>query len=109
MKTKKPFVHKCSCLTCRHYPSGATAKEHQAINRVMVRLDEKNRRRFAGVLALQWSRGGLERVSVVTGLSRPTIRRGRQEVQRAESAAERNRVRKSGAGRPAVEKNNRGY
>lgn len=75
----------------------------------MMRLDEKNRRRFAGVLALQWGRGGIERVSEITGLSRPTIRRGRQEVQKSESAAERDRVRKSGAGRPTVEKNNPAY
>lgn len=109
MKTRKPFEHKCSCPTCRHHPYSATAKEHRAINRVMLRLDEKNRRRFAGVLALQWGRGGIERVSEVTGLSRPTIRRGRQEVQRAESATERKRVRKSGAGRPPVEKNSLAY
>jgi hypothetical protein len=42
---------------------------------------------------------------VITGLSRPTIRRGRDELQRKERQAERERVRKRGAGRKLVEKN----
>jgi len=42
---------------------------------------------------------------VITGLSHPTIRRGRAEVQRKERQAEWNRVRKPGAGRKLVEKN----
>jgi hypothetical protein len=40
-------------------------------------------------------------------LSRPTIRRGREEVQTVERHTERSRVRQAGAGRPPVEKNNR--
>jgi len=47
----------------------------------------------------------LERLRAITGLSRPTIRRGREEVQRKERQSERNRVRKRGAGRKLVEKN----
>jgi hypothetical protein len=38
-------------------------------------------------------------------LSHPTIRRGRDEVQRVERQAERGRIRQAGAGQPAVEKN----
>ena len=72
----------------------------------MSLLHEKGRRQFAGLLALQWERGGLEQVHGITGLSHPTIRRGRAEVQRKERQAERNRVRKAGAGRQRVEKNN---
>jgi hypothetical protein len=70
-------------------------------------LDEKSRRRFAGLLAWQWGWGGVEHVSEVTGLSRPTIRRGREEIQRVERASERSRIRQAGAGRPATEKNSR--
>jgi len=76
---------------------------------VITALDEKNRRRFAGLLASQWGRGGIERLSEITGLSRTTIRRGRNEVQRAERPSERGRVRQAGAGRRAVEKNARGF
>ncbi len=72
----------------------------------MSLLHEKGRRQFVGLLALQWGRGSLERLSVISGLSRPTIRRGREEVQQKERPSERNRVRKRGAGRKLVEKNN---
>ena len=72
----------------------------------MSLLHEKGRRQFAGLLAWQGGRGGLEQLQVITGLSHPTIRRGRAEVQRKERQAERNRVRKRGAGRQRVEKNN---
>ena len=70
-------------------------------------LHEKGRRRFVGLLALQWGRGGLAQLGQITGLSRPTIRRGRDEVQKAERVAERIRVRRAGAGRPLAEKNSR--
>jgi hypothetical protein len=105
---KESFIHKCTCTTCRHHPKSAVAKEHRAINRVLGVLHEKGRRRFVGLLALQWERGGLAHLSQITGLSRPTIRRGRDEVQKVERAAERRRVRRTGAGRPRAEKNSRG-
>jgi hypothetical protein len=89
-------------------PRSAQAKEHQAINQVVSLLHEKGRRQFVGLLALQWGRGGVERLSLITGMSRPTIRRGRREVQRKERPAARQRVRKPGAGRPRVEKNSPG-
>jgi hypothetical protein len=68
-------------------------------------LNEKSRRRFVGLLALQVGRGGIETLRQITGLSRPTIRRGQVEVQRLERATESGRVRKVGAGRQRVEKN----
>jgi hypothetical protein len=107
-KKKRP-IHRCQCATCQRWPRSATAKEHRAINRVLVGLDEKNRRRFVGLLALQWPRGGVERLFEITGLSRATIRRGRNEVGQGERRAERARVRRPGAGRRAVEKNIRRY
>ena len=103
--TKKKSIHQCPCPACKKAPRSAEAKEHQAINQVISLLHEKGRRQFVGLLALQWGWGGVERLSVITGLSRPTIRRGRGEVQRKERQAERERVRKRGAGRKLVEKN----
>jgi len=100
----KRAKHECSCLTCQAHPHSAVAKEHRAINRVLITLNEKSRRRFAGLLALQWGRGGVERLSQITGLSHPTIRRGREEVQRGERGSERGRIRRAGAGQLAVEK-----
>ncbi len=106
--TKRKPVHQCQCYACKNAPRSAQAKEHQAINQVLSLLHEKGRRQFVGLLALQWGRGGLEDLHVVTGLSHPTIRKGRKEVQRKGRQAERNRVRKPGAGRQRVEKNSLG-
>ena len=97
-------VHQCACAACAAHPYGRVARQHQAINRVVSLLHEKGRRQFAGLLALQCGRGGVARISVITGLSRPTIRRGRDELQRKEYRAERERVRQRGEGRKLVEK-----
>lgn len=106
MKVRTKRVdHQCTCLSCQAHSHSAAAKEHRAINRVLMALNEKSRRRFAGLLALQWGHGGVERLNQITGLSHPTIRRGRAEVQRVERRTERGRVRRAGAGQPAVEKN----
>ena len=103
---KKKARHQCQCVMCKRSLGSVEAKEHQAINQVISLLHEKGRRQFVGLLALQWGRGGVERLSAITGLSRPTIRRGRDEVQRKEGQSEQDRVRKRGAGRKLVEKNN---
>jgi hypothetical protein len=106
MKTKrKRWEHKCRCTDCRRHPDSVAAKEHRSINRLVAGLNEKSRRRFVGLLALQRGRGGVEHLSQITGLSRPTIRRGRTEVQRVERPTESDRVRKAGGGQPPVEKN----
>ena len=107
--TKKKLTYQCQCELCRSAPRSAEAKEHRAINQVVSLLHEKGRRQFVGLLALQWGRGSLERLSIITGLSRPTIRRGREEVQKKERQSEQNRIRKRGAGRKLVEKNDPGY
>ena len=84
------------------------AEHHRAINRVLATLDERNRRRFVGLLALQWGWGGVQRLVEITGLSRNTIVRGRVELQRPQRAPKTVRVRQAGAGRKRVDKNNRG-
>ncbi|HEX9720566.1 MAG TPA: hypothetical protein VGA59_12630 [Ramlibacter sp.] len=98
-------LHHCKCAACEAHPYGRVARQHQAINRVMATFDEKGRRRFAGLLALQFGRGGVQLAHAITGLSRMTIRAGREEIQRTDRTPG---VRRPGAGRPAVEKSNPG-
>ena len=105
-KSKKKYSHQCQCAVCRNAPKSAGAKEHQAVNQVLNLLHEKGCRQLVGLLALQWGRGSIEELCMITGLSRPTIRRGRDEVQKKERQTEQNRIRKIGAGRKLVEKNN---
>ena len=101
-KPKKRPIYRCRCRDCDQHPYGRQAQQHKAINRVVATFDEKSRRRFAGLLALQLGRGGLERAHEITGLSRTTIRLGREEVRRTDRNPS---VRRAGGGRLAVEKN----
>ncbi len=98
----KPTLHSCTCEICTRHPYSRIAKEHKAINRVLLGLDERNKRRFVGVLASQ--QGNILQLSQITGLSRNTIYRGQSEVEypRRNSASG---IRHSGAGRVPVEKN----
>ena len=103
MAKKNQKLHNCNCDTCQRHPHSKIAKEHKAINRVLLGLDERNRRRFIGMLASQ--RGNVTELSQITGLSRNTIYRGQREVEhpRRNPAAG---VRRRGGGRMTVEKNN---
>ena len=101
-KPKKRQRYRCCCRDCGQHPYGRQAQHHKAINRVMVTFDEKSRRRFVGLLALQLGRGGLERAHEITGLSRTTIRVGREEIRRTDRSPG---VRRGGGGRRALEKN----
>jgi hypothetical protein len=105
-KTKRR-IHHCTCQSCQDHPYGRIAKQHKAINRVLLELNEKNRRRFVGVLASERGRGGTSQLAEVTGLSRTTIARGRGEIERGNQKQSSN-IRQPGAGRPPVEKNNQG-
>jgi len=98
--------HICTCQECQQHPTGDTAELHASINRVLGMLDEKNRRRFVGLLARQHGYGGVQYLAHVTGLSRTTILRGQCEITLAETDHE-SRVRAAGGGRQLLEKKNR--
>jgi hypothetical protein len=100
-------LHQCTCETCQQHPRSETAKEHRAINRLLAILDEKSRRRFVGLLALTAEHGDIQRLIEITGLSRNTICRGRDEIERVEPHATHDRLRRAGGGRKMVEKKTR--
>jgi response regulator of citrate/malate metabolism len=99
-------VHHCICQGCHLHPYSQEAKQHQAINRVLSELNERNKRRFAGVLANEEGRGGITHLAEITGFSRTTIARGCREIERSNRNLS-SKIRHPGAGRPLVEKNNR--
>lgn len=107
-KGRRASIHVCTCETCQHHPYGAVAKEHRAINRVLATLNERNRRRFVGLLAIQGNQGTIQRLMDITGLSRNTIRRGQAELQHPRRAPRRGRIRQAGGGRKKVEKKSAG-
>jgi hypothetical protein len=96
-------LHRCGCVLCRRSNDLEVQQEHEAINRVLVTLDERGRRLLAGLLALQHGRGGIQRLSEITGLSRMTIRRGQREIERADTLGG-TRLRRPGGGRRRLEK-----
>jgi hypothetical protein len=103
---KKKQVHHCTCESCRLHPNSKEAKRHQAINRVLLGLNERNRRRFAGVLANEQGQGGVSQLARITGLSRTTIAKGCREIEHSNKNIPLN-IRQAGAGRQLVEKNSR--
>lgn len=105
-KSKRRLIHRCSCAACKQHPRSLVAQQHQAINRVLVTLNEKNRRHFVGLLAIQWSTRQITLLSRITGLSRTTIHRGKHEVEHPGTQGQAP-IRKAGAGRLPVEKNSR--
>lgn len=70
---------------------------------MVAAFDEKSRRRFVGLLALQSGYGGVRYFAMVTGLSHTTILRGRREVQQADAELA-GRIRAPGGGRKLAEK-----
>ena len=101
-KRRKRHSRKCGCQDCSQHPHSRQAQQHKATNRVVTTFDEKSRRRFVGLLALQFGRGGVERAHEMTGLSRTTIRVGREAVRRADRLRS---IRRPGGGRLTLEKN----
>ena len=104
---RERIIHQCACPVCDQHPYSELAQEHRALNRVLATLDEKERRRIVGLLALKPGHGDTQRLVDITGLSRNTIVKGRREVSRFEAAGLRGRTRRAGGGRCAVEKNTR--
>lgn len=66
-------------------------------------LNEKQRRWFVGLESLKIGRGGDRRMAELTGMDVKTIARGREELGQRDITPER--IRKAGAGRPALKKN----
>ena len=69
-------------------------------------LDERGRRIWAATESRAIGYGGDAVVSDATGLSRPTIRKGRRELE--SGGAERGRIRRAGAGRPGIKQSQPG-
>ena len=65
-------------------------------------LDEQQKRLYAGLESLKLGHGGDQKMAELLGLDVGTVARGRKEL--IEQDVDPERVRKTGAGRPAVEK-----
>jgi hypothetical protein len=75
-------------------------RKYSALARVM---DERLRRLWAGAEAEAYGEGGIAAVQRATGLSRTTIRAGRDELRGGVDRTDIVQVRRAGAGRPRLE------
>ena len=83
-------------------PEGVSDDVKAAIVLFSALLDERLRRLFAGVEALQCGRGAERWIADLLGIHRQTVAKGRQQLLAGEVLVDR--IRKPGAGRPSVEK-----
>jgi hypothetical protein len=94
----------CQCVACVAGEKHADFEHHRRINLLMSRLDEQQRRWFAAVESRKVGHGGDALLSQITGLHVDTIRRGREELDADLADRPVDRIRKPGAGRPALKK-----
>ena len=83
-------------------PEGVSDEVQAAIVLFSALLDERLRRLFAGVEALQCGRGAEGWIADLLGIHRQTVAKGRHELLAGEVLVDR--IRKPGAGRPRAEK-----
>ena len=97
-------VAQCQCPRCQQGDSHPERVLHQQINRLLSRLDEAQRRWYAGLESQRIGHGGDRLLAQITGLDEQTIRRGRTELAASLADCPLGRVRRPGGGRPALEK-----
>lgn len=96
-------AHVCRCATCQTAPNAAPAAYHRQINLLLSRLTEPQRRWYVASLAADPAGPPATQLARITGLSLPTIRRGRTELAAGLPDAPPARQRRPGGGRPCAE------
>jgi hypothetical protein len=89
----------CMCPVCQQGQDHPDSEFHQMMNLLMSRLDERQRRWYAGLEAYRLGHGGVRLVATITGLSEKTVRRGRREMLDLLTQYPPDRIRRLGGGR----------
>src|SRR5258708_1048945 len=98
-------VYQCQCPHCVSGPPDHPDRAiHRRLNLLLSRLDEQQRRWLAALESQRLGHGGDRLLCRITGLNVGTIRRGRREVDASLRDCPPGRVRRPGAGRPALGK-----
>jgi hypothetical protein len=97
-------VRVCQCPRCPVGEAHPDRALHEQMNLLLSRLGEGERRWYAAVEANRLGRGGARLVAQITGLDEKTIRRGQEEVAGSLADVPVKRQRRTGGGRPPVEK-----
>jgi hypothetical protein len=97
-------VRVCQCPPGPAGEAHPDRARHAQRNRLLRRLAEAERRGSAAVAANRLGRGGGRRGAQLTGLAEPTLRRGQEAVAGTLASEPAKRPRRSGDGRPPVER-----
>ncbi len=100
-------VHVCQCKNCQSVEPHPDKEHHRLMNLFLSRLDEQQRRWYAGLEAERMGYGGTERMARITGINVDTIRKGRRELANNLANRPADRVRLPGGGRKPAEKKGR--
>src|ERR1019366_367298 len=98
---REGIIYQCQCPQCQQGEPSFVRCLHAHVNLFLSTLDERQRRLYAGLESHQLGYGGDRQVALITGMSVHTIAKGRRELSEFRPNA---RIRKPGAGQPAVEK-----
>jgi hypothetical protein len=71
--------------------------------RVLTTLNEAQARWYVACEAIRLGYGGVQAMHALTGMSRPTIRKGMRELRTGQSLGSAERVRQAGGGRKCLE------
>jgi hypothetical protein len=104
MLNDTPPIHACQCAVCQAGTDPALAAEHQQINLLLSRLTEPQRRWYVGWLSQRPAAPSDRQLSLITGLARLTIQRGRSELAAGLVDFPPSHQRRAGGGRQASEK-----
>lgn len=94
-------IQTCECSSCLE----GVQDFHCKMILFASRLDEQQRRWFAGLEAIRLGRGGEKLMAEIIGLDPKTVRRGRHELEAHLEGRPTDHIRAPGAGRHAVEQN----
>ena len=109
-------VYQCRCPYCLQTEDHPEKELHaqtqcraslDCVNLFLSRLDEQQRRWYVALEAKKSGHGGMQRMSLITGLHVETIRTGRRELEHDLVDRPLERVRLPGGGRPRAEKKDR--
>lgn len=97
-------IYQCGCPVCQAGSDPITIEYHHQINLLLSRLNEAQRRWYAGTLVKTPGGPGVRTLARISGLSRNTILCGRRELEAELATAPAGRQRQAGGGRLRTEK-----
>jgi len=97
-------LHECECDICKAGIDSETIELHHQMNLLLSRLNEPQRRWFAGFLSQKADSPSDRQLAQIVGLDEKTIRRGRRELEAELTDVPQGRQRRAGGGRLAAEK-----